>query len=93
MFIVFLFPSEPAPAAPDMNYTIVVMGGIMVLSLIYYYFPKYGGVNWFTGPVRTVPTTSVTKTPPDTGSVKDSVEDKKGDAHSVANASEVRDEL
>ena len=71
-----------------MNYTIVVMGGIMVLSLIYYYFPKYGGVNWFTGPVRTVP-----KTPTDTGSVKDSVEDKKGDVGSVVHATEARDEL
>ena len=88
MFIVFLFPSDPAPAAPDMNYTIVVMGGIMALSLIYYYFPKYGGVNWFTGPVRTVP-----KTPSDSGSIKDSVEEKKGDAGSVANAREAREEI
>ncbi|KAI5120016.1 hypothetical protein M0805_008477 [Coniferiporia weirii] len=54
MFVVFLFPTDPAPAAPDMNYTIVVLGGVMLLSLVYYYFPKYGGVYWFTGPVRTV---------------------------------------
>ncbi|THH07201.1 hypothetical protein EW145_g3543 [Phellinidium pouzarii] len=54
MFVVFLFPTNPAPAAPDMNYTIVVLGGVMVLSLVYYYFPVYGGVHWFTGPIRTV---------------------------------------
>ena len=54
MFIVFLFPTDPAPAAADMNYTIVVLGGVMVLSIIYYYFPVYGGVHWFKGPIRTV---------------------------------------
>lgn len=26
----------------------------MVLSIIYYYFPVYGGKHWFTGPIRTV---------------------------------------
>lgn len=54
MFIAFIFPTEPAPAAADMNYTIVVLGGVMVLSIIYYYFPVYGGVYWFKGPIRTV---------------------------------------
>ena len=34
-----------------MNYTIVVLGGVLVLSLVWYYFPVYGGVHWFTGPV------------------------------------------
>ena len=72
MFIVFLFPSDPAPDAPDMNYTIVVIGGVMLLSLIYYYFPKYGGVYWFKGPIRTVP-----KTPDDGASLKDSMDEKK----------------
>lgn len=37
-----------------MNYTIVVLGGILVLSLVWYYFPVYGGVHWFTGPVPNV---------------------------------------
>ncbi|OBZ74436.1 putative amino-acid permease C11D3.08c [Grifola frondosa] len=54
MGIVFLFPSSPAPTTPDMNYTIVVLGGVFFLSLVWYYFPKYGGVHWFTGPIPTV---------------------------------------
>lgn len=37
-----------------MNYTVVVYGGVLVLALAYYYFPVYGGVHWFTGPVRTI---------------------------------------
>ena len=37
-----------------MNYTVVVWGGTLLLSLVYFYFPKYGGVYWFTGPVSTV---------------------------------------
>lgn len=54
MGIVFLFPTSPAPSVPDMNYTIVVMGGVMILSLVYYYFPKYGGVYWFKGPIANI---------------------------------------
>jgi hypothetical protein len=30
------------------------MGGVLMGSLIWYYFPVYGGVHWFTGPVRNV---------------------------------------
>jgi hypothetical protein len=52
--IVFLFPETPSTTAGDMNYTVVVLGGILGLSLVWYYFPKYGGVHWFTGPVRTI---------------------------------------
>lgn len=54
MSLVFLFPTAPAPEAPLMNYSIVVLGGILILSVIYFYFPKYGGVYWFKGPVTTV---------------------------------------
>ncbi|KDQ54539.1 hypothetical protein JAAARDRAFT_209261 [Jaapia argillacea MUCL 33604] len=54
MGVVFLFPASPAPTVASMNYTIVVMGGILILSLIWYYFPVYGGVHWFTGPIPTV---------------------------------------
>lgn len=52
--IVFLFPETPEITAGDMNYTVVVLGGILGLSLVWYYFPKYGGRHWFTGPVRTI---------------------------------------
>ncbi|KII84137.1 hypothetical protein PLICRDRAFT_179813 [Plicaturopsis crispa FD-325 SS-3] len=54
MSIVFFFPTTPQTDTADMNYTIVVLGGIMILSVAYYYFPKYGGVYWFTGPIRNI---------------------------------------
>ncbi|KAI1790578.1 APC amino acid permease [Ganoderma leucocontextum] len=52
--IVLLFPASPGPAVVGMNYTVVVLGGVLVLSLVWYYFPVYGGVHWFTGPVPTI---------------------------------------
>ena len=30
------------------------MSAAIIGSLIWYYFPKYGGVYWFKGPMRTV---------------------------------------
>jgi amino acid transporter len=54
MGIVFLFPPLPQTDVASMNYTVVVLGGTMLLSILWYYFPKYGGVHWFTGPVRTL---------------------------------------
>ena len=38
----------------NMNYTVVVLGGVLILSLIWFYLPVYGGVHWFKGPVPTV---------------------------------------
>jgi hypothetical protein len=52
--IVLLFPTTPLTTASGMNYTVVVLGGWILLSLIWYYFPKYGGVYWFKGPVANV---------------------------------------
>ncbi|KAK7035352.1 hypothetical protein VNI00_011883 [Paramarasmius palmivorus] len=52
--IVFLFPTTPQTDVADMNYTVVVLGGVMLLSVVWYYFPKYGGVHWFTGPVANI---------------------------------------
>ncbi|KAF9529047.1 amino acid/polyamine transporter I [Crepidotus variabilis] len=54
MSVVFLFPSTPQPSVADMNYAVVVFGGVMILSLMWYYFPRYGGVHWFVGPVKTI---------------------------------------
>ncbi|KAL0954677.1 hypothetical protein HGRIS_003626 [Hohenbuehelia grisea] len=54
MAFVLLFPATPGPTADTMNYTVVVLGGILSLSVIYYFFPRYGGVHWFKGPVSTV---------------------------------------
>ncbi|KAJ7495955.1 amino acid/polyamine transporter I [Mycena galericulata] len=54
MIIVFMFPAIPGPTSHSMNYTSVVVGGTLMLSLGYYFFPKYGGRHWFTGPVETI---------------------------------------
>jgi hypothetical protein len=29
-------------------------GGTLALSVLYFYFPVYGGVHWFNGPVSTI---------------------------------------
>jgi hypothetical protein len=52
--IVFCFPTTKHTGASDMNYSVVVLGGAFILSLVWYYFPVYGGVHWFEGPVPTV---------------------------------------
>ncbi|KAJ3566194.1 hypothetical protein NP233_g7153 [Leucocoprinus birnbaumii] len=54
MIIVFLFPSSPGPTSHSMNYGIVVTAGVLLLSLGYYWTPKYGGRCWFKGPIHTV---------------------------------------
>jgi hypothetical protein len=33
---------------------VVVLFGTLILSILWYYFPVYGGVHWFTGPVSTL---------------------------------------
>jgi hypothetical protein len=38
--IVFLFPTTNPTSAKSMNYTVVVLGGTILLSLVWYYFPK-----------------------------------------------------
>ncbi|KAJ7819548.1 amino acid/polyamine transporter I [Mycena olivaceomarginata] len=54
MIVVFMFPATPDPTSQSMNYTVVILGGTLMLSLGYYFFPKYGGRNWFIGPVKTI---------------------------------------
>lgn len=54
MTVVLMFPTAPDPVAQTMNYTVVVIGGVSLLAFGYYYFPKYGGVHWFKGPVSNV---------------------------------------
>lgn len=54
MGIVVLFPASPDTDVADMNYTVVVLLGTLFLSLVWYYFPVYGGVHWFTGPIPTI---------------------------------------
>lgn len=52
--VIVVFPSLPDPSGPTMNYTSVVLGGWITLCLVYYYFPVYGGVHWFRGPIRNI---------------------------------------
>jgi hypothetical protein len=33
---------------------VVVIGGVLLGSVLWYFFPKYGGVHWFKGPVPTI---------------------------------------
>ncbi|KAH8592740.1 amino acid permease-domain-containing protein [Bisporella sp. PMI_857] len=54
IFTLLLFPSYPNPNAQEMNYAIVVLGAVLLFCVSYYYFPKYGGKTFFTGPVRTI---------------------------------------
>jgi hypothetical protein len=54
MIVVFMFPAIPDTTSHSMNYTVVVLGGTLMISLGYYFFPKYGGRYWFTGPVETI---------------------------------------
>ncbi len=51
MMVVFLFPASPAPVSESMNYSVVVVGGIITLATVYYLI---SGRFWFTGPVITV---------------------------------------
>lgn len=52
--VILAFPTNPNPEAGEMNYTAVVFGGWILLCLIYYYLPIYGGINWFTGPISNI---------------------------------------
>jgi hypothetical protein len=54
MTVVLMFPAAPAPVAESMNFTVVVMGGVLFLAFGYYYFPRYGGRHWFKGPVANI---------------------------------------
>jgi len=54
IIVVFLFPATPSPGVQSMNYAVVVFGGVLILSIVYFYYPKYGGKYWFKGPIRTL---------------------------------------
>ena len=57
IIVVLFFPTYQKPDATEMNYAIVVVGSVVILCLIYYYFPKYGGKTFFQGPVKTIDST------------------------------------
>ena len=58
VMLILVFPSNPDPTARTMNYTVLVIGSWILLCLVYYYFPVYGGVHWFQGPVANVGATA-----------------------------------
>jgi hypothetical protein len=56
---IVLFPISLHTDMNDMNYTAVILGGIIIISVVCYYFPKYGGVHWFTGPILDINLSSI----------------------------------
>jgi len=54
MVFVFCFPSNPGPDSVSMNYSSLVLGGVLLLAVAWYYLPVYGAVHWFHGPARNV---------------------------------------
>ncbi|KAG2355097.1 amino acid/polyamine transporter I [Suillus spraguei] len=80
MDIVFFFPTTPQTNVPNMNYTVVVLGGILFLSILWYYCPMYGGVYWFTGPVSNIEKASDQSASSIRGSVEKNVQ---GDVREV----------
>ncbi|OAX32315.1 amino acid transporter [Rhizopogon vinicolor AM-OR11-026] len=80
MDIVFFFPTTPQTSVAGMNYTVVVLGGILFLSVVWYYFPVYGGVHWFTGPVSNVGKVSEEAASSIRGSVEKNLQADVGEA-------------
>src|SRR5216683_4399629 len=85
--IVFFFPTTEHTNSKDMNYTVVVLGSVLLLSLVWYYFPVYGGVHWFEGPVPNVNGYVARKwaKPGDVNGFSDAVEMAKQDTDSYIN--------
>jgi hypothetical protein len=50
MTIVLLFPVTLETSAQTMNYSVVVVGGVILLSLVYYFTVAH---QWFEGPAHT----------------------------------------
>lgn len=75
MGVVFMFPISPQTDVADMNYSVVVLGGVLILSVVWYYFPVYGGVHWFTGPIATIKALDISTGLDSTDSERD---EKKG---------------
>lgn len=55
VILIMMFPTSVDPTAQQMNYTVAVFGGWILLCIVYYYLPVYGGVHWFKGPIANVP--------------------------------------
>ena len=69
---ILMFPTTLTVIGADMNYTVVVLFGTLILSVAWYYCPVYGGVHWFTGPIATIK-----DAPEDASSITESSDGKK----------------
>ncbi|KAF9254651.1 amino acid transporter [Marasmius fiardii PR-910] len=54
MAVILCFPAEPTVGPATMNYTSLVIGGVVLFATLYYFFPVYGGRYWFEGPAVTI---------------------------------------
>ena len=52
-------------------------GGTLVLAVAYYYFPVYGGIHWFKGPVQTIQLTDLSSRESQHSDVKEDTESAK----------------
>ena len=78
MLVILCFPSSPNPDVTTMNYTSVVLGGVMSLAMVWYYFPVYGGIHWFQGPTFNIEETTPSRT--SVGDERSNSEDDGGTA-------------
>ncbi|THV05118.1 amino acid transporter [Dendrothele bispora CBS 962.96] len=74
MIVVLQFPVAPHPNAQTMSYTIVVVGGTIVLASVYYFV---SGRHWFVGPVVTLPSSKVERDNMSDDSVRSNAGSKK----------------
>ncbi len=85
--VIVFFPSVPGPSANEMNYATVVLGGVLLLALLYYFFPRYGGRHWFQGPVGALRALETDTTKEIDGSFSDKDSTSKG----VSSIEKIRD--
>lgn len=52
--VVLLLPQVYPVTGETLNYAPIMIGGISIISLVGWLFPKYGGRHWFEGPKRTI---------------------------------------
>ena len=55
MVVVFSLPITYPSTPATTNWAGVMLLGVLILSLVYYFFPYIGAYKWFLGPVRETP--------------------------------------
>ncbi|ESK88339.1 gaba permease [Moniliophthora roreri MCA 2997] len=77
MAVILCFPAEQQVGANTMNYTALVLGGVVLLSTLYYFFPVIGGRYWFEGPAVTIAGDGESKIGSDSSVLQEGSEVKK----------------